>query len=430
PGSASVEGESLQGISLNVERVQLDNGIVLLCSQDSSLPQVVIRANLEAGSLFDTKETEGIARFVAPMLIRGSTEHSFQELSEETDGLGMGLSSDAGRLTAQVSLRCLSEDFSRATEFLAEVLRRPTFPQEEIDKLRSQIISALREQDMSPRAVAERRFLEELYPVGHPYRLWPSGNQESITHISRDDIVQFYRRHYRPDSLTIAIVGDVTPDAAIEQIKRVLGDWKAEGQPPAVEIPSVDLPARMVTELAVPGKFQSEMVMGLPAIPRKHPDYYALRLGNLILGELGLSGRLGANIRDQKGLAYHVSSDLQASLGPSPWAIRAGINPANVDRAIEAAEHEIGRWKSELVGEAEIEDGKRFLIGSLPIALETSDGIARTLLDIEFYDLGLDYLQRYPNLIGSVTREAIRDAVQRWIHPEHMAIVVAGPKRG
>jgi len=150
----------------------------------------------------------------------------------------------------------------------------------------------------------------------------------------------------------------------------------------------------------------------------------------LILGELGLSGRLGANIRDKMGLAYHVSSDLQASVGPSVWAIRAGVNPAGVDRAIEAAREEIERWRTDLVAESEIDDGKSFLIGSLPIALETSDGIARTLLDIEFYQLGLDYLQRYPGLIDGVSRESIRDAVRRWIHPEHLVTVIAGPKRG
>jgi len=429
-GGSSPAGGPPPGISLDVERSQLDNGAVVLCSQDSSLPQVVIRASLIAGSAFDSKSTEGIAHFVAAMLIRGTEDHSFQQLSEETDSLGMGISSDAGRLTAQVGIRSLSEDFPRAMEILSEVLRRPTFPQVEVDKLRSQIISGLREQEMSPRAVAERRFLEEVYPEGHPYRLWPSGNQESANGMTRESLVEFYRRHYRPDRLTIAVVGDVAPDAALAQLNRVLGDWKAEGQAPALEIPPVALPAPITAEVAVPGKFQSEMVMGLPAIPRKDPDYYALRLGNLILGELGLSGRLGANIRDKMGLAYHVSSDLQASVGPSVWAIRAGVNPAGVDRAIEAAREEIERWRTDLVAESEIDDGKSFLIGSLPIALETSDGIARTLLDIEFYQLGLDYLQRYPGLIDGVSRESIRDAVRRWIHPEHLVTVIAGPKRG
>lgn len=426
---SSQSGGGVGRVSLAIDRQQLGNGIVVLGNLNANSPQVVVRASLLAGSVFDSPDRTGIARFVAPMVIRGTEDRSFQQLSEETDSLGMALNVEVGRLTAQVSVRCLREDFGRALEILAEVLRRPTFPEEEVEKLRAQIITGLREQETSARAMAERRFLEELYPVWHPYRLWPSGSQDTIAATTREELMAFYRRHYRPDLLTVAVVGDVAPAEAVKRIQPVLGDWRAEGKPPRLEIPPVELPPNTVREVVVPGKFQSEMVMGLPALSRKDPDYYALRLGNLILGELGLSGRLGAVIRDQLGLAYHVSSDVQASVGPSPWAIRAGINPSNVDKAIEGARMEIERWRTELVSEGEIEDGKSFLIGSLPIALEASDGIARTLLDIEFYQLGLDYLERYPRLIDGVTREAIRDAVRKWIHPEHLVTVVAGPKR-
>jgi zinc protease len=382
-----------------------------------------------AGSAFDSEDRVGIARFVAPMLIRGTESRSFQEMSEETDSMGMALNVEAGRLTGQVGLRCLKEDLPRGMELLAECLRRPSFPQEEVEKLRMQIIAGLREQETSARAVAERRFLEVIYPEGHPYRLWPSGTQESVSAITREDLISFYHRYYRPDTLTVAIVGDISPEDALEQVRKALGDWQAEGERPRLEVPPVDLPEPSRHEQAVAGKFQSELVMGLPAISRRDPDYYALRLGNLILGELGLAGRLGAEIREKQGLAYHVSSDLQASVGPSPWAIRGGVNPANVDKAVESALAEIERWKNELVTEEELAEGKSFLTGSLPIAMETVDGVARTLLDIEFYQLGLDYLERYPELINSVTAESIQAAVRKWIKPEHIVTVVAGPER-
>ncbi len=416
-------------ISLNIERAELPNGTVVLVNQDTTTPQVVVRASLVAGSVFDNPEKAGIARFVAPMLIRGTELRDFQQLSEETDSMGMALNVEAGRLTAQVGLRCLKEDLPRGLEIMAEVLRRPSFPKDEVEKLRMQIISGLREQDTSARAVAERRFMEVLYPDGHPYHLWPTGTEETVGNISRDDLVAFCHEYFRPDTLTVAIVGDVLPAEAVEQVRRVVGDWTVEGTPPRLEIPSVNLPAREVREETVPGKFQSEMVMGLPALSRNDPDYYALRLGNLILGELGLAGRLGANIREKQGLAYHVSSDVQASIGPSPWAIRAGVNPTNVDKAIESAFAEIEKWRGELVTEEELEEGKSFLVGSLPIALETVDGVARTLLDIEFYGLGLDFLQRYPNLINSITLESIQAAARKWIRPEHIVTVVAGPPR-
>jgi zinc protease len=426
PGSA---GNGVRPISLEIERTELPNGMVVLVNQDTTTPQVVVRASLLGGSIFDTPEKAGLARFVAPMLIRGTELRDFQKLSEETDGLGMSLNVDSGRITAQVGLRCLREDLPRGMELLAEVLRRPSFPENEIEKLRMQIISGLREQDTSARAVAERSFMEKLYPEGHPYHRWPTGTQETVNGITRDDLIVFYRRYYRPDTLTVAVVGDIAPQVAVEQVRRVLGDWQVEGESPHVDIPAVDLPGRQIHEETVPGKFQSELVMGLPALSRNDPDYYPLRLGNLILGELGLAGRLGANIREKQGLAYHVSSDVQASVGPSPWAIRGGVNPVNVDKAIESAFAEIERWRDELVTDEELKEGKSFLVGSLPIAMETVDGVARTLLDIEFYKLGLDFLERYPSLINSVTAEGIQAAVRRWIRPEHMVTVIAGPPR-
>lgn len=425
----AMPGGPSRPIALPIQRAELDNGIVVLTSQDTTSPQVVVRASLVAGSSFDPPEKSGLARFVAPTLIRGTELRSFQELSEETDSLGMALTVEAGRLTAQLGVRSLKEDFARGLEILAEVLRRPNFPHDEVEKLRGQIITGLREQETSARAVAERRFLEKLYPAGHPYHLWPSGTQQTVGSITRDELQDFYRRYYRPDVMTIAVVGDVGYREAVEQVCRVLGDWRVGGPPQALDIPSVELPPRTSVEEAVPGKFQSEIVMGLPVISRKDPDYYAMRMGNLILGELGLSGRLGAKIRDRLGLAYHVSSDLQASIGPSPWAIRAGVNPANVEKAIEAALEEIERWRTDLVSEEELANGRSYLTGTLPIALETNDGVARTLLDIEFYQLGLDYLQRYPDIIASVSRESIRDAVRKWIAPEHLVVVVAGPRR-
>ncbi len=421
--------EGARAISWDIHRTELPNGIVVLVNQDQTTPQVVVRASLLAGSVFDPAEKAGIARFVAPMLIRGTELRSFQQLSEETDSMGMALNVEAGRLTGQVGLRSLKEDLPRGMEILAEVLRRPSFPGDEVEKLRMQIISGLREQETSARSVAEKNFLEVLYPQGHPYHQWPSGTQQTVGSITRDDLASFYRRYYRPDTLVVAVVGDITPGDAVEQVRRTFGDWHAEGERPRLDVPPVEPPKRSLEQKVVQGKFQSELVMGLPAISRDDPDYYALRLGNLILGELGLAGRLGANIREKQGLAYHVSSDLQASVGPSPWAVRAGVNPSNVDTAVESAFAEIQRWRDSLVTDQELEEGKSFLTGSLPIALETVDGVARSLLDIEFYKLGLDFFERYPSLINTVTPESIQAAVRKRILPEHIVAVVAGPDR-
>jgi zinc protease len=193
-------------------------------------------------------------------------------------------------------------------------------------------------------------------------------------------------------------------------------------------IPPAAVPAeRQRQEATVPGKTQSDITVGHPAIPRAHPDYYALELANLILGRFGLGGRLGKSVRETQGLAYSTGSGLEGGMGPGAWAARAGVAPANVDRAIESILAEVERIRAEPVGEDELADALDYLTGSLPLGLESQDGVARVALDIEFYGLGLDYLDRYPAIVRALTREQVQEAAQRHLHPDHVVISVAGP---
>ena len=170
------------------------------------------------------------------------------------------------------------------------------------------------------------------------------------------------------------------------------------------------------------------MVLGLPAIRRDNPDYYALLMMNLLLGRLGLSGRLGRNVREEKGLAYYVYSSFDAGRGPGLWAVRTGVNPSNVARAIETILAEIARIQAAPVEAQELADGVAFLTGVLPLTLETNAGLAGTLLDIEQYHLGLDYIQRYPAIIRSISPEAIQEAARRYLPTDAYILTVAGPE--
>src|SRR5262249_10251760 len=175
------------------------------------------------------------------------------------------------------------------------------------------------------------------------------------------------------------------------------------------------------------GKTQADIGLGLPALRRANPDFYALSLADLILGGLGLSGRLGTTVRDQLGLAYYVYSGVEASIGPTPWEVRAGVNPANVERAIEVILQEIAQIRADLVSDEELADAKSYLTGVLPLSLETNDGVAQLLQRIETFDLGLDYLDRYPGIINALTSEQVRDAAQRYLSTNHLVVVTAGP---
>jgi zinc protease len=177
----------------------------------------------------------------------------------------------------------------------------------------------------------------------------------------------------------------------------------------------------------MPGKFQADLVMGHPSIPRQHPDWMAASMANAVLGVFGMMGRLGENVRDRRGLAYYAYSRLVGGLGPGPWYAAAGVNPAGVDEAIDAMIEEIHRLRDHAVPAAELDDVKAYLTGSLPLQLETNEGIAQALGDMVLYDLGLDYLHRYAGLVSAVTPEAVQAAARAHVHPDRLAIVVAGP---
>jgi zinc protease len=177
----------------------------------------------------------------------------------------------------------------------------------------------------------------------------------------------------------------------------------------------------------IPGKIQSDIVMGVAGPPRKSPDFFAAALGNSILGQFGMMGRIGEVVRERAGLAYYAYSSMSGGMGPGPWSVSAGVNPDAVDQSIELIQGEIRRFVTELVTAEELSDSQSSTIGRLPLALESNAGVAAALLNLERYDLGLDYYIRYADFVKAVTIEDVLETAQRYFDPDKIAIAVAGP---
>jgi len=180
---------------------------------------------------------------------------------------------------------------------------------------------------------------------------------------------------------------------------------------------------------AIPGKSQSDLIIGTAGPPRKAPNYMAANLGNNILGHFGLMGRVGDVVREKAGLAYYAYSSLGGGSGPGPWAVAAGVNPSNEEKATDLVFKELARFTDELVTEEELSDSQSNFIGSMPLSLETNGGVAEALLNVERHNLGLDYYRRFPDEIRSITREQIREAAASYLPNDKMAVTIAGPKR-
>jgi zinc protease len=411
-----------------ITRVVLDNGLTVLIKDNPNNASVTLRGRMRAGGLFDTAKTMGLAHFATAALQRGTRKRTFQKLNEELDRYGMSFGVGAGTETIGFSGKSLVEDFERLLDLTADVLMHPMIPRAETEKLRSEILADLKEADQDTQHVAYREFRKLCYPASHPYHRLSDGTAVTVKRLGLNQLRAFHARYFRPDVTTIVVVGDIRADQAIAKIQRAFGRWRAHGKPDTYAIPDASPIKQIVRKSTrLDGKTQADIVLGYPALRRSDPDYYALSVGDLIFGHLGLYGRLGASVRDQQGLAYYVFSGVEAGLGAGPWTVRAGVNPKNLDRAVEGILAEIKRLRAEPVTQDELGEARDFLTGSLALRLETNDGIAATLSDIELFGLGLDYLERYPDIIRAITPEQILAAARKYAQVEQYALAVAGP---
>ncbi len=314
-------------------------------------------------------------------------------------------------------------------EVLADELRYPAFPAPYIERVRGLRYTALAERENDTRQMAGRTFRELMYG-DHPLGRDMLGTRESIGAVNRDALVQFYETFYRPQDMVVVVVGAVPAEEAVAKIERYFGDWQGSRPPrtPLAQLPPIQGVRKR--QVVMPDKTQSDLVMGWQGMRRLDPDFDPARVANTVLGVFGMMGRLGTNVREKQGMAYYAYSRLSGDREPGAWVAIAGVNPANVQRAQQAILDEIKRLQDELVPADELEDCKRYLTGSVPLQLETNDGVASLLADIEWHQLGLDYLERYPQIINSQTPEAMQAAARKYFDVDKYVYALAGPSGG
>jgi zinc protease len=410
----------------DITRVQTSGGITVLARSSFSSPAIAIQGYLPAGSLLDPPEKLGLANFTAAALMRGTASRSFQAIYEALESAGASLGFSCGILTTTFGGQALVEDLDLVLGVLCEALSQPVFPPEQVERLRAQYLTSLAIRAQDTAAMAALAFDANLYP-GHPYARPEDGFTETVASISRDDLASFRTRYYGPRGMVIGVVGAVEPQAAVEAVQRAFEAWQnpaQEAQPPA---PGLDSPpAAQRTHVPIPGKSQADVVLGCIGPERRSPDFMAASLGNSILGQFGMYGRIGQTVRETAGLAYYAYSSLNAGTGPGAWYASAGVDPANLEKTIHLISGEFQRMASEPVTAEELQDVKDHFIGRLPLTLESNAGVASAILYLERYELGLDYYHRLPGLVSAVTKESVLEAARNYLDFERLVIATAG----
>lgn len=424
----TINGHSIPGPDM-ITRAVLDNGVVVLAYENFAAQSVVIAGSLAAGALFEPAEQAGLASLTAGALMRGTQHRDFDAIHSSLEDIGADLDLSAGVHTIGFNGKALAEDLPLLVDLLADVLRHPTFPTEQVERLRGEIITGLQYREHDTRYRANRAFREQLYPPHHPYHRSVRGTLQTVPELAAADLARFHQVTYGPRGMILVVVGAVPAQEAVAIAQARLGDWRNPDQPVPPALPDAPAPIEMRrTAVSVPGKTQSDIVMGVTGPSRLAEDYRAALLANSILGQFGMMGRIGETVREKQGLAYYAYSSLEGGYGPGPWSVSAGVNPANVQRAVDSIVAEIRRWVSEPVGDEDLDDNKSYFTGHLPLQLESNEGIASSILNIETYQLGLDYLLKVRDQINALTKEDLLAAAQRYWNPDAFVLAVAGPQ--
>lgn len=410
----------------DVLRREMENGITVLTRENEASRTVSLIAHLPGGTYDEPEAIGGANRLMMSLLPSGTAYRDHHQISDYLETIGAAISFSSHVHGNGMGVACLVEDFEDVLTLAVEMLQVPTFPEHKFIQRRDQAIAALRYRDHDTGAMASR-LLRKLYYGTHPYSKDMMGTQESLGVLNREILADRHRATIRPQGMILSVCGGLDPEAAFEIVERVFGAWHAEPgaeEDGLIEVIPPTEPRRDHVEIA--GMSQLDFQIGFAGPTTTAPDYEAVRLGDCVLGQFGMMGRLGSVVRDQHGLAYSIGSGNRGTKLGGLWSIYAGVNPDNLERALELTLAEVKRFTDTPVSEEELSDVKSYLKGVMPLMLESNRGMAEAILGVEHYQLGLDYYRDISAKLAKISAEEIQSVAKKYLSLDHMAIATAG----
>jgi zinc protease len=407
------------------ERLTLDNGLSVIVAPVSKLPVVTVLAVVDAGAAADPNGQEGVALLTARALAEGTERSDGAQLAERFEGLGTALDTGADWDSATARITVTSERLSPALMVLAEVIREPSFPPREVERLKQERLAELLQQQAEPRGLADDMFGKFAYAADSRYALPDGGNEPTVEQLDSNAVREFYTQRYSPRSTTLIIVGDTTVETARKLIADTFGSWTG----PAVERAAViDRPATLTRTVHVVGKAdapQSELRVGHVGVPRLHADYFAIVVMNAILGGL-FSSRINLNLREVHAYTYGAFSSFDWRRDAGPFTVATAVRSDVTDAAVREILLEIDRLRDAAVTDAELSLATSYLDGVFPIRFESTTAIANALSSIVSYGLPDEYFDTYRPTIRAITADDILRVARMHLHPEQLQIVAVG----
>lgn len=414
---------------LDVERFELPNGLVVLLSENHSIPSVSINAIVRTGSRYEIDDKAGLASLAGELLDAGTTSRTSQEIAETVEETGGHLATFGDYQSSGVVLTLLSKDLSLGLDVSSDLLMNSTFPEEKVAQRIDRRVAQIKARLDVPRTQASDVFNEIVFK-GTPMHRPAIGYDDTVKKLTREDVETFYRCQYAPNNSILAIAGDIDKQAVKNRIADGFAEWNRSGQFGTTLVSQAQRQTTPIEKFVTVHKEQVNIIIGHVGITRGNPDYYSLLVMDTILGSSpGFTSRIPRILRDEQGLAYSTYSNITASAGLDPGRFIAfiGTAPENLSRAISGLRKEITRIVEEPVTAAELDIAKSYLTGSFVFRFQRNSQIAEFLIEAEVYGLGFDFLEKYPELIRSTTIDDITRVTRKYIDPKTLTTVVVGP---
>ena len=407
-----------------VERTTLENGLRLVLSQQRSVPIVAMNCIVDGGARVDPPGKAGLASLTGSLLSEGTKGRTSEEISRLIDSLGGSFDTGTSSDWVLASAAVLSRDFATGVDLIARSLREPTFPPEEVERRRKEILGELEADEDEPGLVAQRAFRKAVFgdaAYGQPV----DGTPDSVKSLTRNDVLAYHRDEIRPDRTICAIVGDVPTSEMKATVQRLLGDWRGTGKPLAAHAATPPPAKSVVVDRPVT---QASIVLGQIGVARSNPDYFPILLMNWVLGGGGFNSRLMQTVRTKSGLAYSVASAFESSKLPGAFQVALQTKVESAAEAIRLVREQIVKLHDEGATEAELAAAKDYLTGNFPLRLDSTGKLAGLLGQVEYFGLGDDYIERYAERVRAVTLDDVKKAAGKYLQPDALVQVVVGPQ--
>lgn len=392
--------------------------------ENHNLPIVAVEiAFRNGGAAQESDDKSGLATLAAGLLDEGAGDMDALAFRTRLEDLSIALSFEAGRDHFFGHMKTLSDNKAEAFRLMGLAVTAPRFEPEAIERVRNQLLAAIAQSEQQPGSVASRAWYARAFP-GHPYGRPVIGTAETVAKIEAKDLQDYAATRLARDNLLIAVVGDVTPAEVVELVRGAFRGLPAAARlTPVPEVTPTPPPGLLVIDRPVP---QSTVIYGQPGIKRDDPDWFPAYVMNYVLGGGGFASRLVNEVREERGLAYSVSSYLNPLVHAGLIVGSVGTQNERARESIEIISNEFARMREDGVTAAELEGAKKYLTGSYALSFDTSPGIAGQLVAIRLEGFGPDYIEARNGYIEAVTRDQVNAVARRLLQPEALSWVVVG----